>query len=525
MSNSEASLESTPTWAVAGVSAVLICIALLIEHALHRLTLLLERRKRKTLNQVLRHVKAELRNLGFMSLLLTVAKQPISKICIPAGLGDSLLPCKDAAPPGRFTEEQSCQKKGKISLLSSQGTQQLQILIIVLAMFHILSSLVTLVLGEAKMKRWKTWEEETTTLEHQLSNDPRRLKLARQTSFGERHLKSWSNHHLFLWVVCFLRQFTDSVSKADYFSLRRGFIAVHFSQDCKFEFRKFLRRSVDRDFAVVVSISFWIWLFAVFFIFFNAYGFYSHYWLPFIPLVILLAIGTKLEVIITTMCLKSSNQAIVVPGTICVEPDNNFFWFGRPRLLLHLMQFILVQASSLSTPFSWHSSRGHGWVGHDQCCSTLLYFELTMGMLMLQYNFGLRSCFHREVADVVLSSGVGILVQLLCAYVTLPLYALVTQMGSSMKETIFTDEVIESLRDWKRRARKNVAERRSLASDKGEASSSSSHAPRKPEFKYPSGRLELLEVQRVVEEIIQHGANNMPNDGELSFGLWRRPIN
>ena len=98
-------------------------------------------------------------------------------------------------------------------------------------------------------------------------------------------------------------------------------------------------------------------------------------------------------------------------------------------------------------------------------------------------------------------------------------------MGSSMKETIFTDEVIESLRDWKRRARKNVAERRSLASDKDEASSSCSHTPRKPEFKYPSGRIELLEVQRVVEEIIQHGANNMSNDGELSFGLWRRPIN
>ncbi|RWV99738.1 hypothetical protein GW17_00037345 [Ensete ventricosum] len=273
MSNSVASLESTPTWAVAGVSAVLICVALLIEHALHRLTLvrhlslihsavlplllfvsfhadmvvrwclhrqLLERRKRKTLNRALDHVKAELRNLGFMSLLLTVAKQPISKICIPAGLGDSFLPCKDAAPPGRFTEEQSCQNK---------------------------------------MKRWKTWEEETTTLEHQLSNDPRRLKLARQTSFGERHLKSWSNHHLFLWMV-------------------------HFSRDCKFEFRKFLRRSVDRDFAVVVGIS-------------------------------------------------------------------------------------------------WHSSRGHGWVGgHDQCYSTLLYFELLMSMIMLQYNFGLRSCFHREVADI-----------------------------------------------------------------------------------------------------------------------------
>lgn len=41
--------------------------------------------------------------------------------------------------------------QGKISLVSSEGTQQLQILIIVLAVFHILSSLVTLLLGEAKV--------------------------------------------------------------------------------------------------------------------------------------------------------------------------------------------------------------------------------------------------------------------------------------------------------------------------------------------------------------------------------------
>lgn len=51
-----------------------------------------------------------------MSLLLTVAKQPISKICIPAALGDSFLPCRDAAQPGSFTEEQSCQEKVYIDL-------------------------------------------------------------------------------------------------------------------------------------------------------------------------------------------------------------------------------------------------------------------------------------------------------------------------------------------------------------------------------------------------------------------------
>lgn len=31
--------------------------------------------------------------------------------------------------------------------------------------------------------------------------DPRRLILSRETSFGRRHLKLWSNHNLLLWLV------------------------------------------------------------------------------------------------------------------------------------------------------------------------------------------------------------------------------------------------------------------------------------------------------------------------------------
>ncbi|RRT81372.1 hypothetical protein B296_00022204 [Ensete ventricosum] len=64
-------------------------------------------------------------------------------------------------------------------------------------------------------------------------------------------------------------------------------------------------------------------------------------------------------------------------------------------------------------------------------------------MIMLQYNFGLRSCFHREVADVVLSFGVGILVQLLCAYVTLPLYALVTQIDDRVQTVSALDAMLQ----------------------------------------------------------------------------------
>lgn len=60
---------------------------------------------------------------------------------------------------------------------------------------------------------------------------------------------------------------------------------------------------------------------------------------------VLLVVGTKLEVIITEMCLKSSQQIIVAPGRVCVKPDDNLFWFGQPQLLLHLIQFILIQVN------------------------------------------------------------------------------------------------------------------------------------------------------------------------------------
>ncbi|KAM7531751.1 hypothetical protein LguiB_035161 [Lonicera macranthoides] len=53
-----------------------------------------------------------------------------------------------------------------------------------------------------------------------------------------------------------------------------------------------------------------------------------------------------------------------------------------------------------------------------------------------------------------------VLIQILCSYVILPLYALVTQMGSNMKPTIFNDKVAKALSDWHNTARKNVKQNR-----------------------------------------------------------------
>ncbi|XP_010260352.1 PREDICTED: MLO-like protein 12 isoform X2 [Nelumbo nucifera] len=368
------SIEETPTWAIAAVCFVLISISILIEHALNLISKFFTRRRRKSLRLALYKIKSELMLLGFISLLLTICEEHISKICIPKNVGESFLPCKNLIHSNDIGEEPRCAEEGKVSILSRNGVQQLQYLIFVLAFFHVLSCVLTFGLGMAKMKRWESWEEETRTLEYHFTNDPRRFRLTHQTSFGKRHLKCWSEYPLLLWPVCFLRQFNASVSKTDYFTLRHGFIMAHFAEGSEFDFQKFLRRAVDEDFHVVVGISPLMWIFSVLFIFFNANGFYNYFWLPFIPLVMLLLVGTKLQVVITKMGLESHGEAPVVRGTFIVKPSDDLFWFKRPQLLLHLIQFILFQHPSFyigilaqtlifefrRTPFKWHSSHGHG---------------------------------------------------------------------------------------------------------------------------------------------------------------------
>ncbi|KAK6917618.1 Mlo-related protein [Dillenia turbinata] len=428
-SESEYSLKETPTWAVAIVCFILIFISILIERLLHLLAQYFSKKSSKGLIQALYKIKSELMLLGFISLLLTVCERPIEKICIPVTVAQTFLPCKDKNITHE-EEEESCVEQDKVSLISSEGIQELHYFIFILACAHVIQCVLTFGLGMAKMKRWESWEAETRTLEYEFSNDPRRFRLIHQTSFGRRHLKCWSNHPYLRYLTRFLRQFYGSVSKVDYLTLRHGFITAHFSAGSNFDFQKYLRRALDKDFAVVVGISPWIWFFSVLFIFFNAYVFHSYFWLPFIPLLLLMLVGTKLQVIITNMCLDTNEKGPVIRGNMLVRPSDHFFWFGKPKWILYLIHFILFQNSFQLAFFSWT------W-----------------------FKFGLRSCFHRETEDIVIKMVMGLLVQFLCGYVTLPLYALVTQMGTSMGKAVFTEAVVEGLKKWRVMAKKNIATR------------------------------------------------------------------
>ncbi|PQQ21069.1 MLO-like protein 6 [Prunus yedoensis var. nudiflora] len=452
------SLEETPTWAVALVCFVLVLISILIEYIIHLIGKWLTRKHKRALYEALEKIKSELMLLGFLSLLLTVGQGPISDICISKAVGATWHPCSkkeeidddkdnssssDGGDRRRLLSVASggarrvlaaagkdkCAAKNKVPFVSFYGIHQLHILIFVLAVFHVLYCIITLVLGRAKMRRWKIWESETRTADYQFSHDPERFRFARDTSFGRRHLSFWSRSPISLWIVCFFRQFVRSVPKVDYLTLRHGFIIAHLAPQSqhKFDFQKYINRSLEEDFKVVVGISPTIWFFAVVFLMSNTHGSRSYLWLPFLPLIMILLVGTKLQVIITKMGLKLKERGEVVKGTPLVEPGDHLFWFNNPRLILHLIHFVLFQNAFQLAFFAWT------W-----------------------YEFGLKSCFHDKLEDVILRVSMGVIIQILCSYVTLPLYALVKQMGSTMKPTIFNDRVANAIKKWHLSAKKNL---------------------------------------------------------------------
>ncbi|THG13029.1 hypothetical protein TEA_005141 [Camellia sinensis var. sinensis] len=374
-------LTQTPTWAVAGVCAVIIIISITMEKGLHKFGTYLSERHKKALYEALEKVKAELMILGFISLLLTFGQKYIVKICIPTNVADTLLPCPlpetstteahkrrllwfeqrilAEASSSTSSSTSSC-KSGKVPLISTEGVHQLHILIFFLAVLHVLYSAVTMALGRLKIRGWKQWELETASHDYEFSNDPSRFRLTHETSFVRAHTSFWTRIPLFFYIGCFFRQFFRSVSKSDYLTLRNGFISI------------------------------------------------------------ILLVGTKLQAILTMMALEITERHAVVQGIPLVQGSNKYFWFGRPQLVLHLIHFALFQNA----------------------------FQITY-LLWIWYLFGLQSCFHDDnfkLVIVKIALGFGVL--FLCSYITLPLYALIAQMGTHMKKSIFDEQTSKALKKW-----------------------------------------------------------------------------
>ncbi|GAV78097.1 Mlo domain-containing protein [Cephalotus follicularis] len=429
------SLQLTPTWALATVCFIFISLSIFMEHLINLLSRLLKKHRKAAFFDAVEKLKSVLMVLGFMSLILTVTQKSISKICIPNKFAYSMLPCRKMAPPQTTNTFQIslqermltsgsppdyCESKEMTSFMSQNGLNQLKDFIFVLAVMQIVYSVSTMALGRAKMRRWKSWERETLTVEYQAANDPNRFRLTKQTTFGRRHMSSFTSTSLLLWIKCFFRQFFHSVAKVDYLTLRHGFISAHFRTKDYFDFQKYIERSLEDDFKVVVGISPIMWFIVVIFMLVDVHGSDVYLWVSFLPLIIVLVLGTKLEVIVARMALQLKDQnSVVIKGALLVQPNDNLFWFSHPKFILFLLHYTLFVNAFEVGFFVW-----------------------------VTLQFGIKSCYHERIQMIIVRVVLAVTVQVMCSYITLPLYALVTQMGSNFKSAILEEQTVNAIKQW-----------------------------------------------------------------------------
>ncbi|KAG9135760.1 hypothetical protein Leryth_002481 [Lithospermum erythrorhizon] len=462
-------LDQTPTWAVAGVCAVIIIISIALEKLLHKVGTFLTVRHKKALFEALEKVKTELMILGFISLTLVFSQYYIAGICVPEKVANHMLPCASNTKVEGDEEEHrrkllmyerrilaagkepTCEE-GHVALISVNGLHQIHILIFFLAVFHVFYSAVTMALGRLKIRGWKVWEEETSSHHYEFSNDQSRFRLTHETSFVKEHTSFWTKFPVFFYIGCFFRQFYRSVNKSDYLTLRNGFISVHLAPGSKFNFQKYIKRSLDDDFKSVVGVSPVLWASFVVFLLINVDGWQALFWASLIPVIIILLVGTKLQAILTSMAVEITERHAVVQGIPLVQGSDKYFWFSRPQLVLDLIHFALFQNAFQITYFFW-----------------------------IWYEFGLNSCFHDDIKLLIAKISLGFGVLVLCSYITLPLYALIVQMGSTMKKSIFDEQTSKALKKWHMNVKKKqVRGGSSLTRTLGEATSPSASSMGSP---------------------------------------------
>ncbi|KAJ4785154.1 MLO-like protein [Rhynchospora pubera] len=454
------SLALTPTWSVATVLTILVAICLLVERSIHRLSYWLKKTRRNPLYEAVEKMKEEMMLLGFISLLLVASSRTISSICINSSYySGTFSPCtREQVEASMSVEDDSGKKhvrrllafflnhplrrslkenghhspcpKGSESFVSYEGLEQLHRFIFVMAITHVSYSCLTMLLAIVKVHTWRKWEEEAHRAHHYtLAEVTRALTFRRQSTFVKIHhsSSSWKKNEIVVWMTCFFRQFGNSVVRGDYLTLRNGFILNHNLLET-YDFHKYMIRSMEEEFKRIVGVSGPLWGFVIAFMLFNINGSNLYFWIAIIPISLVLIVGAKLQHVIATLSIESAGLG-GMEGRL--QPRDDLFWFKKPELLLELIHFVLFQNAFELASFFWF------W-----------------------WQFGYDSCFIRNHLAVYCRLILGFAGQFLCSYSTLPLYALVTQMGSNYKAALIPERIRQTMHGWGKAARKRRKHRR-----------------------------------------------------------------
>ncbi|KAF7847763.1 hypothetical protein BT93_L2606 [Corymbia citriodora subsp. variegata] len=225
-------LEFTPTWVVAAVCTVIVAISLGLERLLHYTGKYLKKKGQKPLFEALQKIKEELMLLGFISLLLTVFQNVISKVCVPEDIMKHMLPCGLSPSPdegetttehfqhsfsigpgriGRLLSENStrngtCASQNKVPLLSTEALHHLHIFIFVLAIVHVTFCALTVLFGGARIRQWKHWEDAIAQANYDSRKALNKITHVHQHAFIKEHFLGIGKNSVLLgWLVsCYL---------------------------------------------------------------------------------------------------------------------------------------------------------------------------------------------------------------------------------------------------------------------------------------------------------------------------------
>ncbi|CAN1305396.1 MLO-like protein 4 [Linum perenne] len=450
------SLAETPTYSVASVVTVLVFVCFIVERAIYRFGKWLKKTRRKALFASLEKIKEELMLLGLISLLLAQWARWISEICVNSSLFSSKFylcseqdygveryllletsPNETAAhlpfPHKEIAHHTTHQcGQGREPFVSLEGLEQLHRFLFVLGITHVLYSCLAVGLAMTKIYSWRKWENQATmALDGNVQEAKQQKVMRRQTTFIFHHASHpWSRSRVLIWMLCFFRQFKSSIKKSDYLALRLGFITKH-RLPLSYNFHNYMVRSMEDEFQGILGISPPLWAYSIICIFINIHGLNVYFWLSFIPAILVMVVGTKLQHVVSMLALGIVEQSGPPVGTQ-VKPRDDLFWFGKPEILVRLIQFIIFQNAFEMATFIWSL-----------------------------WGFKQRSCFMKNHYMIIIRLVSGVVVQFWCSYSTVPLNVLVTQMGSRCRKALVAESVRDSLHSWckrvKERSRRDAA--------------------------------------------------------------------
>ncbi|KAG2705393.1 hypothetical protein I3760_05G050800 [Carya illinoinensis] len=313
----------------------------------------------------------ELMLLGLISLLLAQSARWISEICVNSSLFssrfylcsekdyviientmlESSLSSTNATYTSRGLLSHQC-VEGHEPFVSYEGLEQLHRFLFVLGITHVLYSFLAVGLAMSKIYSWRKWETQDTLVAEGNFQAKKNKVMRRQSTFVFHHTSHpWSRSRFLIWMLCFLWQFRSSIRKSDYLALRLGFVLKH-KLPLSYNFHKYMVRSMEDEFNGILGISWPLWGYAIVCIFINIHGLNIYFWLSFIPAILVMLVGTKLQHVVSSLALEIGEQTgPSVAGQ--VKPRDDLFWFGKPDILLRLIQFIIFQNAFEMATFIW----------------------------------------------------------------------------------------------------------------------------------------------------------------------------